>query len=1074
MNYTLTVYKASAGSGKTFTLASQYIRLLVENPQQYRSILAVTFTNKATEEMKMRILSQLYGIWKQLPDSDDYTRNICQQLDYSPQVVSQRAGLALHNLLHHYSYFRVSTIDTFFQSVLRNLARELELTANLRVELNDTQVEEQAVDELVQDLQTTDVLLKWILRYVMENIDDDRSWNVIGSIKRFGATIFKDFYKEHSEALAEKMGEPSFFELFTDRLNRQKALAEEQMKRTGLRFRQELESAAMDVGDIKNGRYIDAFFEKLKNGIFDDSVVSKSVESYSTSPDNWLKKGAPESVVATVSERLFPLLNEALEERSRQYGIYQSAALTLRHLNQLRLLGEIERKVRALNTDANRFLLSDTQQLLHQLIDQADSPFIFEKIGAQLEHIMIDEFQDTSTVQWQNFKVLLEECMSHANTQNLIVGDVKQSIYRWRSGDWRLLNNITSHFTQPERQLRVRTLDTNYRSQRNIVSFNNAFFECAVRREHEQLSAKVGADMAVQVLKAYDDVKQQVPEQRGKKGMASITLLPADDYRQQVLQHTSDTVRRLLAEGAQPADMAILIRAKDVIPDMIDHFSSQLPDIDIVSDEAFRLDSSLAVRMTVNALRLLLHPDDGIVKAMLVKNYQRNILGSAATDAELLRSDLDADGFLPAGFLSQATELLKMPLLDLSEKIHALFQLQRLKDENAYLCTFFDYMSSFVADNSSDVEDFLHYWDDTLHKKTIQSDAVNGIRLLTIHKSKGLEFAHVIIPFCDWRLERTQGNTLWCHTDEEPYSELPVIPVDYSGKLEGTVFQQAYHDEYLQNRVDNLNLLYVAFTRARNNLFAIGRRNASATRSQLLEDVLPQVQQQLDNAVLTGLDDKEQPLAFTFGELCMERSQQRETANVFMQPQTPCEIAIQDFAGKTTFRQSNKSRDFIDGEEEHEESYIKMGLVLHNVLANIRTKDDVEAALRQLQMDGVLYDSQLTYDRISSMLRKRLSSPRVSDWFSGRWEIFNECTILSVDDRQAGGVLERRPDRVMFDGREMVVVDFKFGKPRADYHRQVREYMNLLRQMGYQNVTGFLWYVYSNQIEEVDEGGAIL
>ena len=226
----LTVYKASAGSGKTFTLASEYIRLLVENPQQYRSILAVTFTNKATEEMKMRILSQLYGISKRLPDSNDYLQQICRMTGYDEKLVCERAGIALQNLLHHYSYFRVSTIDTFFQSVLRNLARELELTANLRIELNDKQVEEQAVDELVQDLQTTDLTLQWILRYVMDNIEDDRSWNVIGSIKNFGTTIFKDQYKEHGKALREKMTEKDFFERYTQMLANQRQQAVERMK----------------------------------------------------------------------------------------------------------------------------------------------------------------------------------------------------------------------------------------------------------------------------------------------------------------------------------------------------------------------------------------------------------------------------------------------------------------------------------------------------------------------------------------------------------------------------------------------------------------------------------------------------------------------------------------------------------------------------------------------------------------------------------------------------------------------------------------------------------------------------
>lgn len=1045
----LTVYKASAGSGKTFTLASQYIRLLVENPQQYRSILAVTFTNKATEEMKMRILSQLYGIWKKLSDSADYTQHICQQLGYSPQVVSERAGKALHNLLHHYSYFRVSTIDTFFQSVLRNLARELELTANLRVELNDKQVEEQAVDELIQDLKNTDLLLQWILKYVMENIDEDRSWNVMGSIKNFGTTIFRDYYKEHSDALSKKMEEQGFFELYTQRLRQQMNDAQQRMKAIGERFTLQLQEAGFDISDIKNGRNIGSFFEKLKNGIFDDSIVTKTVTSYHDDAANWCKKGTESTVGPLVSEHLLPLLNEALIERPRQYSLQQSAALTLRHLNQLRLLGAIEQKVRTLNSEANRFLLSDTQQLLYRLIDHSDSPFIFEKIGAQLEHIMIDEFQDTSTVQWQNFKVLLEECMSHEGTQNLIVGDVKQSIYRWRSGDWRLLNNIEQHFPLPQRQLEVKSLDTNYRSQRNIIQFNNAFFRVATQYEHEQLQQKVGDNMARQVLKAYDDVEQLIPSGRDYTGKVCITLLPAEDYRQQVIQQTCDTVSMLLQQGAKPADIAILIRAKDVVPDIIDSFARQLPGIDIVSDEAFRLDASKAVRTLVNALRLLVRPDDCIVKASLSKDYQIEEL------------------------LDNAVELLRMPLLDLCERLHALFHLERLKDENAYLCAFLDYMSSYVADNAADIYSFLNYWEETLCKKTIQSDAVNGIRLLTIHKSKGLEFSHVIMPFADWKMERTQGNIIWCHTEQQPYAEMPLIPVDYSSKLTGTVFEQQYFDEFLQNRVDNLNLLYVAFTRARNNLFVIGRRHAAATRSQLIEQVLPQVQQVLDadntvgQPVLMGTDDELQPLVFEYGVLCMKVKEQHATQNVFMQPKQPCDVEIRAYANKTSFRQSNKSRDFIEGENDNvSNNYIKTGCVLHDVLSHIRTSDDIDAALQQMQMDGVLYDTNLTYERISNMLRKRLESPRAKDWFSGRWKIFNECTILSVN-QEDNAVQERRPDRVMYDGKEMVVVDFKFGTPKREHQEQVCQYMELLRRMGFDEVKGYLWYVYSNKIMEV-------
>ena len=248
----------------------------------------------------MRILSQLYGIWKRLPDSDDYTKKICEQLGYPPEKVSKRAGIALKNLLHHYSYFRVSTIDTFFQSVLRNLARELELTANLRVELNDTQVEEQAVDSLIDDLKTTDQLLQWILKYVMDNIDDDHSWNVIGSIKHFGNTIFKDFYKQHSEALAEKLTEKGFFEHYTQQLHAQMKMALECLEQVGNCFSQAMEAEGLCATDIKNGKYIVNFFERLKNGIIDDSIVTKTVKDYSQNAECWCKKGTEGTLMPVV------------------------------------------------------------------------------------------------------------------------------------------------------------------------------------------------------------------------------------------------------------------------------------------------------------------------------------------------------------------------------------------------------------------------------------------------------------------------------------------------------------------------------------------------------------------------------------------------------------------------------------------------------------------------------------------------------------------------------------------------------------------------------------------------------
>ena len=1074
----LTIYKASAGSGKTFTLATEYIRLLVENPAGYRGILAVTFTNKATEEMKMRILSQLYGIWKQLPASDDYLEAIRKKTALDAHTISERAGICLTNLLNNYHYFRVETIDTFFQSVMRNMARELDLTTNLRIGLNDTQVEELAVDQLIADLSTSDAMLQWILNYIMESISDDKSWNVISQIKNFGRTIFRDEYKNVSQTLDRQLAEPGFFERYTTRLRELRQSALERMKALGEQFFTILDNEGLTVDDFSYGRTgICGFFIKLRQGIFDESILGKRMTDCVGDAPKWYKKTHPrhDLLHALADSTLDKLLRQAIDERPRQWRIYKSADLTLRRLNQLRLLGSIEQKVHALNEASNRFLLSDTQQLLHALIGESDSPFIFEKIGTQLEHVMIDEFQDTSTVQWQNFRVLLSEAMSHEGGSNLIVGDVKQSIYRWRSGDWRLLNNLEDQFDA--RLTETLPLDTNYRSQRRIICFNNAFFQQAASLE--QLRLQECCDRgAAQLAKAYADVCQKIPDKRPDEGYVQVELLPADDYQATMFRRLTETVSELLACGITQDKMAILVRTNAIIPLIAEYFAEQMPEVTIVSDEAFRLDASCAVRLLVGAMRLLIHPADQLTKATIIKIYRRDIYGDKRGDSEWLLSTTDLDALLPDDYITRFDELRSLPLYDLAERLYAIFDLQRLSGQSSYICAFYDYLVSFVSENVSDISAFLNEWDETLCSKTIQSDETSGLRIFSIHKSKGLEYDHVICPFCDWPLEKQSGNIIWCHPQEEPYSDLPIVPVDYSQKqMKGTIYEDDYQQEHLQNTVDNLNLLYVAFTRARSSLFVIGRRKATSTRSILIEQTLPEIIEALrkedpeGNILLEGLDDDHQPLYFTYGTLSAssyESSADKSKDNPFLQPYEPLPVTVRTFGQKISFRQSNRSRVFLSSDDEEamrREEYIQTGSILHEVFSSICTAEDIPAALQHLQAEGVIYDGKVTPERIASMLRKRLQDSRVADWFSGRWKLYNECTILSTN--ADGQMSQHRPDRVMTDGHEWIVVDFKFGSAKPEYHDQVRRYMQLLSSMGHQNIRGYLWYVYTNRIEEV-------
>ncbi|WP_373172777.1 UvrD-helicase domain-containing protein [Prevotella merdae] len=1083
-SYALTIYKASAGSGKTFTLSVEYIKLLIKDPQSYRSTLAVTFTNKATEEMKLRILSQLYGIWKLLPDSKSYIDKIKEDLDVTEEYMSERAGIALHNIVHNYSYFRIETIDSFFQSVLRNLARELDLTANLRIELNDYQIERNAVDELINSLDENSELLTWIMEYIRENMDDDKDWNVIGNIKRFGENIFREYYKTNSKKLNERLLEEGFFKQYTTKLRQMRNEAEVEMQNEAAQFFDALNHNGIEINDLNNGKNGPAgYFIKIKKGIYNNTIVTKRLQKVldEGSESSWVKQKSSKETQDIVRElansTLTPLVHHAEDVRQKNWYIYGSAVLTLRHLNQLRLLNSIENKVRMMNVEQNRFLLSDTHTLLHSLIRDTDSPFIFEKIGNYLENIMIDEFQDTSTVQWQNFKVLLEECMSHGEQQgNLIVGDVKQSIYRWRSGDWRMLNNIEREFPYLNSILNVCSLDTNYRSSRRVITFNNAFFKRASELEYaDQKSSTPDTSSPEQLKKAYSDVAQKVPSFRDNHGYVSINLLPNEDYRQQALQKTAEAVSLLLDSGANYSDIAILVRSNDIIQLIAEFFANELPDVKIVSDEAFRLDSSVSVNIIVNAMLWLTHPDNILAKAYIAKAYQTYVLKKSEQETnKLLATAEGIDSALPCALIDKRNDLLTMPIFELAEQIYTLFNIGNIKGEDAYLYAFYDALTDFIANNTADIDSFVEEWNDSIAAKTIQASAIDGIRIITIHQSKGLEFEHVVIPFCDWTLEK--GNTIWCTPQVEPYNELPLIPVDFSAsQMKGTIYEFDYNEEHLQNCVDNLNLLYVAFTRAASSLFVIAQRGTPSSRSYIVEQAITDIK--LEGSSLDGdPSDKKAELLFSYGELeNVETKAKKKSDNIFTPEVENMNVDMATFSNKVEFKQSNKSRDFVADDDENTDdddrkqlSYIKTGKILHYLFSTINTTDDIDTSLVQLEMDGLIEESGTNIKRLRDMLHKRFSNRQVADWFSSRWTLFNECTILDYD-AATDTVREHRPDRVMKDEKtgEVVIVDFKFGSPRPEYVEQVNRYKALTQNMGYPNVKGYLWFVYSNRIEEV-------
>lgn len=1076
----LLVYKASAGSGKTFTLAVQYIRQLIEDPYSYRRILAVTFTNKATTEMKERILSQLYGIATSLKSSDGYLKEIMKTSNKSVDEIRKAADTALKNIIHDYSRFRIETIDSFFQSVMRNLARELELGANMTIELNNGDVLSDAVDSMIEKLDRMSPTLYWLLEYIEERIADDKRWNVSSEIKGFGRNIFDEAYIEKGVALREKLKDTKFIPQYRKKLQEKRESILDTMKGFNEHFQEILNANGLTPTDLKNGaRGIGSYFNKIASGKLSNDVRNSTVEKCLEGAENWTTKTSPhkDTIISLANQVLIQVLNDAESTRMSSNKVLNSCDMSLRYLNNLQLLMRIDSEVREQNLNHNRFLLSDTNALLHSIIREGDASFVYEKIGTTIDTVMIDEFQDTSRMQWENFHLLLEESLAQKEG-SMIVGDIKQSIYRWRNGDWKILAGLDK-----DRSFRLnsKTLDTNWRSEANIIAFNNDIFTSACKVLNERYKVDEGED-CTQLLDAYSDVRQKTSKDT-KEGYIKLSFLKNSEehpYTDTTMELLAEEVDSLVKKGVRVNDIAILVRKNKSIPAIADYFDKNTP-YRVVSDEAFRLDASLAVCMLIDGLRYISEPTDRIACARLAVAYQKEILKKDVDYNTVLLNSVE--DYLPAEFRLMLPEMSLMPLYELLEKLFVIFRMDMIEEQDAYLCAFYDAVTEYMQNNSSELTSFLTYWNDTLYAKTIPSGEISGIRILSIHKSKGLEYHTVLLPFCDWKMENeTYNHMLWCRineadADKEPFCELDLTPVNYSSAMAESYFSDSYREERLQLWVDNLNLLYVAFTRACKNLIVWCKDEQKDTVSKLLRESIDCMKEikmtcnmpELDEEDEENKEENDEPIVYEYGEICISGEKKKsDSTNRLVAIPDAVNVKIESLETEIDFKQSNRSADFIRGDEDEEENlrsqYIRQGQLLHTLFASIDTKEDLTAAIERLLFEGVIESAEKAQE-IYEIAERALNLDEVKDWYSGEWTLYNECSIIYNDEQ--GKMQTRRPDRVMMKGKEVIVVDFKFGKKKPEYSTQVREYMSLLSEMGYTDIKGYIWYVYSGELENV-------
>ncbi|MBP5455626.1 MAG: UvrD-helicase domain-containing protein [Paludibacteraceae bacterium] len=1070
---TLKIYKASAGSGKTYRLVVEYVKLLIEDPEAYANILAVTFTNKATSEMKSRILSELYGIANGLQDSDSYLHSIQKELSqgekkWSYDEIRRKAKAALVSILHNYSRFRIETIDSFFQSILKNLAKELGLGAYMNIELDSNAPLKEAVNELFDKVKEDPDLMQWISDYIHDKIEGNASWKVSDELMNFGKNIFREEFKKMEHEIDIETRESGSINLLKEKGALDKYQKDLKKKRDEIlktliqkaqRFRDLSNKHNLSTEDFSyKDKGVVSFFNKIIDSkIFPEEMGKRSSECLENA-EKWVAKSHPRyaEIIDLAERELIPILEETEKYREEHLSDFNSINLIIKDINKLGLLHDLATIISKNNSKNNQFMLADTPSLLNEMIGENDAPFIYEKVGAYINHIMIDEFQDTSLTQWKNFKPLLEEGLSQ-NALSLIVGDPKQAIYRWRNSDWRTISNIDKEITNVP--VGIFPMETNWRSKKNIIRFNNQFFKTALEIISKEMEGK-NENMQI----AYADVCQKSSEEVDE-GWVHVEFLDKGDHN--MLERLREQIENLQDHGISADKITILLRKNKNIPIIAQYLSdykNREPELasryvyDVISDEAYELSSSLALQILIQALQFISEPENGIYKAQLVFSYLTEILGKEANDTA--RSYLyDKENPIIQELEEKLKKASLLPLYEMVETVYEILELHKIKNQESYMQSFLDGLNDFLVNKSSDLNQFLLHWEEKLKSTTIPfSSEINGIKLMSIHKSKGLEFHTVILPFCDWALTTERGLTplLWCKAKEEPYSELPLIPISYGKEMINSIFSDQYYEETEQLYVDNLNILYVALTRAQKNLIIL------CTDQEKIEPT-KSISHLLKATLMTDSEHwNEEENSFSIGELYDKTigKEEKESSNILKKKPRTTSSDYQSYKQKASFRQSNQSRDFINDEEPQRNQYIDKGKVLHALFSLIKTKNDIGKAIDSLLFEGVISEEEK--EGLREFVEKAINQEEAKEWFADGLELFNECEIVYKEN----GVAQNcRPDRVIKKGNEMTIIDYKFGKKETKYIKQVRQYIDLIQQMGY-TANGYVWYVENGEIVE--------
>lgn len=1074
----LKILQASAGSGKTFSLTAHYLTLLLSGETKYREILAVTFTNKATEEMKSRIMEVLKGFATGDEGVKDYRALVLKaHPDLDAAALQQRSERIYKRILHDYSRFSVSTIDGFVQKVIRGFAFELGLDSGYALEMNFEKVKNELADKLDQQLDTNPNLLKWIIDLALDRISNNISWNYRTELTDLAGEIFKERYQPFDQAmqtLAQTGDLNALFGSFGKETKKQISSFEEMVSQLSAKAMELFESSGHNPDHLKGKSR--SPLNNLKKIAAGDLDKVDSLTRLIDEPDEWFKPGSDNSLY----DSLNPIIRELNTSYIDKLPEYILAQAFNKNLYYLRLMQEMAVLLKTYREESGNLLISDAQNLLKGITgDDDDNPaFIWEKTGSRYRHFLFDEFQDTSANQWGNFKPLLKNAMAEANGKlidHLIVGDVKQSIYRWRNGDWNILHQ------QAKKDIGVTyvvdaSLEENYRSTENIITFNNTLFKALPILMQQNINETVTGQTANIALAAwweeqgfshimtdvYAEVEQKVTPGTATGGAIDFNVLKTDSngtalnktsFKVEALHKMVETLHRLLVveKRYQAGDACVLVRSNAEAIAVVDALMEN--NINVISGEALLIENNIAVKILIDTLKVMagLPENTALYKANCIGLYAQ-LEGREPDPASLFdlkrKTLAELTGLLPAALCTQWRSWMQQPLPELLEKLIGAYGLDDTRQAShlPYLFALRDLAGNIGRQGEKGITSFLKYWEDEGSRKTLpSSESTDAVQVITIHKSKGLAFKVVMIPFCNWDINGKINTIFWVPADNTPYHQLQRIPLKYNSSLGQSSVATSYYEELLYNNMDALNMLYVATTRTKEYLYisSLGKKTEGiSTIGDLLirifEDQLSDNGQFLvDEEVIKKVSHDSKKLTRPeLVSLAEYPTSDRLTA-VFNSDLKRKELDM--------FGNNNAGRE---------------GSILHEVLARAEDIEGLDFILSQMLNEGFFREEELA--ELKAQAISVLQHTALQELLKNSRQRVSEKSII---DRSGKSY---RPDKVLFSEEQVIVIDYKFTQKESPAHiKQVHGYRALLQEMGYPLVSTYLFYAHSGELKLV-------